>query len=313
MRIRHLGILRVTTRSQRNLLMTPVRRPTPISLSMACFLAAFIGFSASVEAAKTATSGPALQSHSVYVLNETDASVVLARHSDIAKPIASITKLMTTLVVLEAKQPMDEILEVAAEDAIGAKPVTSRLQIGTRLSRADLMHLALMSSENRAAHALARHYPGGLAACIREMNAKAKALGMTSAHFEDPTGLSSENVASSEDLAKLVQAASENKKIQEYSTDERYTVKVGRRDVEFRNTDSLVRNPSWNIVIQKTGYIAEAGRCLVMKTVFAGKSIVIVLLDSTGKYTRVADAKRIRKWLEARLVAEATHNSAHHG
>ncbi len=290
--------------------MTTIRHAKHTALAIVSCFALFISITAPAIAAKSATPAPALQSHSVYVLNETDASVVLSRHADIAKPIASITKLMTTLVVLEAKQPMDEVLEVAADDAIGAKTVTSRLQIGTRLTRADLMHLALMSSENRAAHALARHYPGGLAACIREMNAKAKALGMTSAHFEDPTGLSSENVASSEDLVKLVQAAAENKKIQEYSTDERYTVKVGRRDVEFRNTDSLVHNPSWNIVIQKTGYIAEAGRCLVMKTVFSGKSIVIVLLDSTGKYTRVADAKRIRKWLEARLVAEAGHSNA---
>jgi D-alanyl-D-alanine endopeptidase (penicillin-binding protein 7) len=137
------------------------------------------------------------------------------------------------------------------------------------------------------------------------MNTKARALGMTSAQFEDPTGLSSNNVASSQDLAKLVRAASDSKKIQEYSTDESYTVRIGRHDVEFRNTDSLVRNPAWNIIIQKTGYIAEAGRCLVMKTVFAGRSVVIVLLDSTGKYTRVADAKRIRKWLEGRLLAES--------
>jgi len=293
--------------------MTTVRRPNRSVLTIFSLFAALTSITAQANTPKSTTLAPALQSHAFYVVNETDASVVLSRHADIAKPIASITKLMTTLVVLEAKQPMDEVLEIAAEDAIGAKTVTSRLQIGTRLTRADLMHLALMSSENRAAHALARHYPGGLAACIREMNAKAKALGMTSAHFEDPTGLSSENVASSEDLVKLVQAASENKKIHEYSTDEHYTVKVGRHDVEFRNTDALVHNPSWNIVIQKTGYIAEAGRCLVMKTVFAGKSFVIVLLDSTGKYTRVADAKRIRKWLEARLMADSNRTASHHG
>jgi D-alanyl-D-alanine endopeptidase (penicillin-binding protein 7) len=170
-----------------------------------------------------------------------------------------------------------------------------------------------MSSENRAAHALARNYPGGLAACIHAMNAKAVTLGMKTAHFEDPTGLSSENVASSEDLARLVHAASASDKIQEYSTDESYTVRVGRRDVEFRNTDALVRNPAWNIVIQKTGYIAEAGRCLVMKTILEGRSIVIVLLDSTGKYTRVADAKRVRKWLEKHLVAETNHPATKRG
>lgn len=250
-----------------------------------------------------AEDAPPVKSKAVLILDEGNSSVIFARHADEAKPIASITKLMTALVVVEAHQNLDEVIEITAEDGMGAKTVTSRLQPGTRLTRADLLHLALMSSENRAAHAVARTYPGGLSACIQAMNAKAQSLGMTHTQFEDPTGLSMNNVASSHDLAKLVEAASQVPLIREYSTDQRLTVKVGRREIEFRNTDSLVRNPAWNIVVQKTGYIEEAGRCLVLKTVLAGRSVVIVLLDSTGKYTRIADAQRVRKWLETHLLA----------
>ena len=252
---------------------------------------------------------PNLRSSAVYVLDETNAAVVLARQSDVAMPIASITKLMTALVVLEAGQPLDEQVEVTADDRGGPKGGVSRLDIGTHLSRADLMHLALMASENRAAHALGRSYPGGLAACVAAMNAKAQALGMKSTHFVEPTGLSSDNVASSEDLAKLVVAAAQSPKIQEYSTDKSYSVPVRRHQIEFRNTDSLVRNPAWNIIVQKTGYIAEAGRCLVLKAIFEGRSVVIVLLDSAGKYSRFADARRIRKWLEAGLASGATRTA----
>ena len=245
---------------------------------------------------------PALRSNSVYVFDETNSAVLLSRQSDVAMPIASITKLMTALVVLEAGQPLDEQLEVSADDG-GARSGVSRLRTGTALSRADLLHLALMSSENRAAHALGRSYPGGLPACVQAMNAKAQALGMKSTRFVEPTGLSSDNVASSADLAKLVQAAAESPMIQQYSTDKSYTVAVRSHLVEFRNTDSLVHNPAWNIIVQKTGYIAQAGRCLVMKAVFEGRSVVIVLLDSSGRRTRFADATRIRKWMESRLAA----------
>jgi D-alanyl-D-alanine endopeptidase (penicillin-binding protein 7) len=156
-----------------------------------------------------------------------------------------------------------------------------------------------MSSENRAAHALGANYPGGVGAFVVAMNAKAAALGMHSAHFADPTGLSSENIASPEDLSKLVIAASRNAVIRDYSTDTNYTVRVHRHLVEFRNTDNLVANPSWNIIVQKTGYIAEAGKCLVMEAVIEGRNVVIVLLDSLGKYTRVADAKRVKSWMES--------------
>jgi serine-type D-Ala-D-Ala endopeptidase (penicillin-binding protein 7) len=242
---------------------------------------------------------PKLKSSSVLVIDPTDSSVLYSRNSDVAAPIASITKLMTALVVLDARQPMDEPLEITQAETDLPKANVSRLTVGTVLSRSDLMHLALMSSENRAAHALAANYPGGVRACVAAMNAKARALGMRNAHFDDPTGLSSDNVASPEDLSKLVIAASHNAVIREYSTDPSYTVRVHRRLVEFRNTDNLVANPTWNIIVQKTGYIAEAGKCLVMEAVIEGRSVVIVLLDSLGKYTRVADAKRVKTWMES--------------
>jgi D-alanyl-D-alanine endopeptidase (penicillin-binding protein 7) len=266
--------------------------------------------SRSVAPARTT---PDLKSNSFYVLDESTQSVVLARQADVPMPIASITKLMTALVVVEAHQPMDEIVTVIPDDrGDTAKTSSSRLEFGTSLSRGDLLHLALMSSENRAAHALCRTYPGGIKACVSAMNAKAKALGMTTAHFVEPTGLDTENVASPEDLAKLVSAASTHQIIQEYSTDPSYSVPVKRRGtVEFHNTDALVRNPTWNIIVQKTGFIAEAGKCLVMRAVVEGRSVIIVLLDSAGKYTRVADAQRVRQWLERQI--EPGRNVSHRG
>jgi D-alanyl-D-alanine endopeptidase (penicillin-binding protein 7) len=177
---------------------------------------------------------------------------------------------------------------------------------GARLSRGDLMHLALMASENRAAHALGRNFPGGVEACVSAMNAKARELGMTSAHFVEPTGLSDENVASPEDLSKLVMAAAKVPAIRDYSTDSDFEVRVGRHTLRYRNTDSLVSKPDWNIVVQKTGYISEAGRCLVMQTVIEDRTLVIVLLNSFGKRTRVADARRIRRWVEATLPTQST-------
>jgi serine-type D-Ala-D-Ala endopeptidase (penicillin-binding protein 7) len=242
---------------------------------------------------------PKLMSSSVLIVDQSDSSVLFARHSDVAAPIASITKLMTALVVLDAQQPLDEPIQITEADRDFTKSAFSRLSVGTTLTRGDLMHLALMSSENRAAHTLGNHYPGGMPAMVSAMNAKAAALGMTSSHFVDSTGLSSQNVASPEDLSKLVIAASKNRTIREYSTDKNYAVRIHRHLVEYRNTDNLVANPTWNIIVQKTGYIAEAGKCLVMAAVIEGRSVVIVLLDSFGKYTRVADAKRIKSWMES--------------
>jgi D-alanyl-D-alanine endopeptidase (penicillin-binding protein 7) len=263
-------------------------------------LLGLVGFCA-LAAAKPVTvpRDPNLKSASVLVVDQTDSAVLLSKRADVAAPIASITKLMTALVVLDAHQSLDDLLEVTSSDQDFGKGWFSRLSVGTVLSRGDLMHLALMASENRAAHALGSNYPGGVPAIVDAMNAKAAELGMTTAHFVDPTGLSSQNVASAADLAKLVIAASRNPTIREYSTDKNYTVRIHGRPMEFRNTDKLVANPAWNIVVQKTGYISEAGRCLVMETVIEGRSLVIVLLDSLGKYTRLADATRVKNWVLA--------------
>jgi serine-type D-Ala-D-Ala endopeptidase (penicillin-binding protein 7) len=255
----------------------------------------FWGFSATAKE----IGDPKLKSSSVLIVDQSDSSVLYSRHSDVAAPIASITKLMTALVVLDAKQPLDEPIQITEADRDFPKGAFSRLTVGTTLTRGDLMHLALMSSENRAARALGNNYPGGMSAMVAAMNAKSQALGMTNARFVDANGLSSQNVASPEDLSKLVIAASKNRTIREYSTDKRFAVKVQRRMLEYRNTDNLVANPTWNIIVQKTGYITEAGKCLVMAAVIEGRSVVIVLLDSFGKYTRVADAQRIKTWMKA--------------
>jgi serine-type D-Ala-D-Ala endopeptidase (penicillin-binding protein 7) len=254
---------------------------------------------ASITATARPVVAPNLKSSSVLVIDQSDSSVLLSRHADVAAPIASITKLMTALVVLDAKQPLDQPITITDAETDLPRGGSSRLAVGTVLTRGDLMHLALMSSENRAAHALGVNYPGGLPAMVKAMNVKATELGMTSSHFVDPTGLSSENVASPEDLSKLVLAASHNVHIREYSTDERYTVRVRKHMVEFHNTDNLVANPAWNIIVQKTGVITEAGKCLVMEAVIEGRNVIIVLLDSAGKLTRVADAKRVKSWMEA--------------
>ena len=242
---------------------------------------------------------PALRSGAFYVLDESASKVLTERHADVAAPIASITKLMTALVVLQAGQPLDEKITITRDDVRGTAGNASRLPQGAVLSRGDLLHLALMSSENRAAHALCRSYPGGLAACVRAMNAKARSLGMTTAHFVEPTGLSSNNVASPADLAKLVVAAGHNATIREYSTDPHHTVRVKRHTLKYRNTNLLVSKSNWQVIVQKTGYISEAGRCLVMQAIIDGRNVVIVLLDSWGRLTRIGDANRIRHWMES--------------
>jgi D-alanyl-D-alanine endopeptidase (penicillin-binding protein 7) len=250
---------------------------------------------------------PGLKSAAAYVLDRGDSSVWYSHNASVASPIASITKLMTALVVADAHQPLDEVLQVTGEDRAIGKGAASRLAIGTQLTRGDLLHLALMSSENRAAHALGRNYPGGVPAFVQAMNAKAQSLGMTATHFVEPTGLSSDNVASPEDLSRLVMAAAQDPTIRDFSTDTEHSVRIGRHMVEFRNTDALVRNPAWDIIVQKTGYITEAGRCLVMQAVIGGRDVVIVLLNSFGKYTRVADAVRVRRWVEARMNEHTPH------
>lgn len=238
-----------------------------------------------------------LKSNVALVIDPADSKVLFEKNSTVALPIASLTKLMTSLIVVEAQQDMDEVLEIADADVDREKNTHSRLRVGMRMTRADLLHIALMSSENRAASALGRNYPGGLPAFVAAMNAKAKTLGMHGTRYVEPTGLSSQNVSSAHDLAKLVLAASHHPLIRQYSTDEKYQVDSGGHTLAYANSNRLVANPDWDIGLQKTGYIAEAGRCLVMLTKIDGRSIVMVFLDSKGKFSRLADAGRIRKWL----------------
>jgi D-alanyl-D-alanine endopeptidase (penicillin-binding protein 7) len=207
--------------------------------------------------------------------------------------------------VLEARQPLDEKLKVTAEDRIRGRGAPSRIPVGAVLTRADLLRLALMSSENRAARVLGRNYPGGEVAFVRAMNAKAAQLGMKRSRFIDPAGLSSGNLASARDVGRLVVAAGQHPRIREFSTAESHAVTLGRRQVEFRNTDSLVRDSGWEVAVQKTGYITEAGKCLALQARIRGRDVVIVLLNSWGKYTRVADARRIRKWMEGSSAGTA--------
>ncbi len=273
-------------------------RTFAISTLASFLLAALVPAAAANRVAHLQTK-PDVHSHAFYVLDESDSTVLAARHEQTPVPIASITKLMTALVVLEAGQPLDEMLAITSEDVRGTAGGHSRLAPGARLSRGDMLHLALMSSENRAAYSLCRHYPDGLAACVRSMNEKAAALKMNTARFVEPTGLSSRNVASPEDLAKLVLAAGANPTIGEFSTDSGHTVYVKRQRLDYRNTNRLVTNPAWQVNVQKTGYISKAGRCLVMQTVIDDRQVVIVLLNSWGKLTRIADAIRIRRWMES--------------
>jgi len=249
--------------------------------------------------------GPDLRSGAYYIFDESHAKVLAARNEQVAAPIASITKLMTALVVLEAHQSMEEKVSITHDDVRGTAGSSSRLAPGVTLSRAELLHLALMSSENRAAHALCRTYPGGLQACVAAMIAKAKALHMTTAHFVEPTGLSTADVSSPADLAKLVLAAAANETIREYSTDPDHTVLVRGRPLEFRNTNLLVDKDGWQVTVQKTGYVADAGRCLVMQAIIDGRNVVIVLLNSWGKLTRIGDANRVRRWMQLSVVRTA--------
>jgi D-alanyl-D-alanine endopeptidase (penicillin-binding protein 7) len=244
------------------------------------------------------TGKPEVKSSAVVIFDQDDEALLYSKDAKRVLPIASITKLMTALVVREANQPLEEVLEITLEDRDTERGTTSRLLVGTELTRGDLLHLALMASENRAAHALGRNYPGGLSVFVKAMNAKAKALGMKSARFVEPTGLSSRNVSSAADLVKLVRAASEDPLIREYSTSPGYIVPVGRQRLEFRNSNGLVTKDDWQISLQKTGYTSDAGRCLVMTAFVQERPIVMILMNSFGKYTRLADARRVRRWME---------------
>ena len=238
-----------------------------------------------------------LKSSVALVLDSDTNEVLFSKNSQAVLPIASLTKLMTAVVVTEAKLPLNEAITVTQDDIDTEKFSRSRLKVGTTLSREEMLHMALMSSENRAAHALGRSYPGGLEAFVAAMNAKALQLGMHDTHYVEPTGLSSRNQSSARDLATLVQAAQEHAIIREFSTSPEYQVELGNRPAQFRTTNALVRSPAWDIVLQKTGYITEAGRCLVMQAKMAGRRLTMVFLDSAGKYSRIGDAERVRRWV----------------
>ncbi|TMW74781.1 D-alanyl-D-alanine endopeptidase [Thauera sp. UPWRP] len=241
---------------------------------------------------------PVLASNAFYVINQRTGEVLLERNATEVLPIASITKLMTAMVVLDAGLSLSEPIEINDADIDQLKGTGSRLALGTTLSREEMLQLALMSSENRAASSLARHYPGGEAAFVDAMNVKARLLGLWNTRFHDSTGLNPANVSSPRDLAKMVAASASYPLIREFSTAHERYVPVHGRMLRFGNTNSLVRSPEWTISVSKTGYISEAGRCLVMQTWLHQQPVVMVLMDSSGRYTRTADAKRVRKWLE---------------
>jgi D-alanyl-D-alanine endopeptidase (penicillin-binding protein 7) len=245
-----------------------------------------------------------MQSVSLLVLDQADGKVLMARNPDDQTSIASITKLMTAMVTLDAQLPMQETITIDEADVDRLKGTHSRLVVGSRLPRHDILRLALMSSENRAAASLARTYPGGRAVFINAMNAKAKALGMQHSHFADPAGLNPRNLSTASDLALMVRAASDYLLIREFTTTTGQTVSLlgGRRQEIFKNTNRLVQtqSPEWHIELSKTGYTSEAGRCLVMKARVAERTLILVLLDGAGKLTPIGDANRVRRWLESR-------------
>lgn len=250
-----------------------------------------------------------LRSSVAYVMDQDTSEILFSKNAEAVLPIASLTKLMTALVIVEGGQSLNDEIEISSEDIDTEKGSSSRLAVGTKLTRGEALHLALMSSENRAANALGRYYPGGLQAFVAAMNRKAQALGMHDTRYVEPTGLSSHNQASAPDLARLVKAAYEYPLLRELSTSPEYEVAVGRRVVQFHTTNRLVLNPQWEIGLQKTGYISEAGRCLVLQARLAGRKLIMVFLDSAGKYSRIGDAERVRRWVEDTLPV-ASHKAA---
>ncbi|MGQ9724400.1 MAG: serine hydrolase [Tepidimonas sp.] len=287
----------------------PASRPRPASALAAGVAALAVGAVAAEPAAAQAAEelaqhfDPAhLNSNAVLVVDRNTNEVLLGKNDSAVLPIASLTKLMTGLVIVDAGLPMDEILTITADDVDRLKGSGSRLAVGTRLSRAEALHLALMSSENRAAHALGRTYPGGMTRFVAAMNRKAAELGMSSTRFVEPTGLSSGNQSSPRDLARLVSAAAERPMLRELTTSPEYELASGRRTVHYRNSNKLVRESGWNILLQKTGYIREAGRCVAMQVRLAGRDLIMVLMDAANSSARWTDAQRLLRWLEHSLL-----------
>ena len=278
-----------------------LRKSAPLALAAPAAAAAAAGAAAAsdVEITLDENGMPALGSSAFYVVNATSGEVLLERNSAAVLPIASITKLMTAMVVLDGGQELSELLSISQGDIDLLKGTGSRLGVGTLLTRGEMLHLALMSSENRAASALARYYPGGERAFVEAMNVKARLLGLWNTRFHDSTGLNPRNVSSPRDLAKMVSASASYPLIRQFSTSPEYHVEdVRGRTLRFGNTNGLVNSPEWAISVSKTGYISEAGRCLVLHTWLNKQPVVMVLMDSSGRYTRTADAQRVRKWLE---------------
>ncbi|MBE7368056.1 D-alanyl-D-alanine endopeptidase [Ramlibacter sp. HM2] len=244
-----------------------------------------------------------LRSSVALVIDQDTQQVLLSKNDSAVLPIASLTKLMTGLIISEARLPMDEAITITQDDVDTEKGSSSRLRVGTTLTRGELMHLSLMSSENRAAHALGRTYPGGMNAFVEAMNARAKLLGMNDTNYVEPTGLSSRNQSSAKDLVRLVSVASNDSMLRELSTSPGREVAVGNRTLQYNNTNRLVKHPEWDIGLQKTGYISEAGQCLVMQAKVAGRKLIMVFLDSAGKLSRIGDAERVRKWVETQVPA----------
>ena len=275
----------------------------PLLLGVLLMLAAAVARSDGAHRVVAAQAGTLnLKSATALVMEQDGEQVLYAKNVEAVMPIASITKLMTAKVVLDSGLPLDELIAVSKADVDDIKHTRSRLKIGTVLARKDLLKLALMASENRAAAALARAYSGGTPAFVAAMNRKAAELGMPRTHFVDGTGLSSGNVSTAQDLARLVAAAYRHPLIREYTTDTSHTVELanGRR-LKYSNSNRLVRSSQWEIGLSKTGYISEAGRCLVLQATIASKPVIIVLLDSWGRLTRIGDANRIKKWIESTL------------
>jgi len=239
-----------------------------------------------------------LNSSVALVIDQETNEVLFSKNDAAVLPIASLTKLMTGLVIADANLDMNESITITQDDVDTYKGSSSRLAVGSTLSRGEMMHLALMSSENRAANALGRTYPGGLSEFVRLMNSKAKQLGMTDTRYVEPTGLSSLNQSSARDLATLVSVAHDRPILRSLSTSPGYEVELGRRTLHYNNSNRLIKNPQWEIGLQKTGYISEAGRCLVMQAKVAGRQLIMVFLDSTGKLSRLQDAERVRRWVE---------------
>lgn len=238
-----------------------------------------------------------LQSSAAVVMDQPTGAILYEKKSHERLPIASITKLMTAMVLLDSRLPLDEQIDIVPEDVDTLRNSRSRLPVGTVLTAEEMLRLALMSSENRAASALSRYYPGGKPAFVRAMNRKAKQLGLRNTHFLDPTGLNTANISSARDLAKMVVAAADYPLIREMTTTQTYEQQVGNRFITFNNTNALVKNEDWKIDVSKTGYINESGKCLVMQTWLNNRPTVIVLLDSWGHYTPVGDSNRIKKWI----------------